>query len=63
MPTLVVSGRDGGEGWEGAMMMPRKEVGIAERRRKARAEKVGGGEGERRGHEYKKSEKVIVERV
>lgn len=68
MPTLVVvtgSGRpqDEVESWEGAMVTPRKEISIAERRRKARAEKMGTGVEERRGHEYKKSEKVIVERI
>lgn len=63
MPTLVIVGGNESEGWEGAMMTQRKDGGIAERRRKAREEKTGDGVGERKGHEYKKSEKVIVERM
>ena len=63
MPTLVIVGGNESEGWEGAMMTQRKDGGIAERRRKAREEKTGDGVGERKGHEHKKSEKVIVERM
>lgn len=70
-PTLVIVGGNGkthdrgDEEWEGAMVNPKKSDGIAERRRKARAEKLNanGGREQRKGHEYKKSEKVVVERV
>lgn len=62
-PTLVIVGGNGiDEGvrvnnWDGSVLERKKSNGIAERRRKARQEKDG------RGHEYKKSEKVVVERV
>lgn len=65
---MVVSGngqpRDDVESWEGATPSSKKDAGIAERRRNVRAEKFGGNVAEqRRGHEYKKSEKVVVERI
>jgi hypothetical protein len=70
-PTLVIVGGNGktrerdDEEWEGAMVNPKKSDGIAERRRRARAEKLNavGGREQKRGHEYKKSEKVVVEGI
>lgn len=65
-PTLVIVGGNGSsreeegvrlKNWDGSVLERKKSDGIAERRRRARQERDG------RGHEYRKSEKVVVERV
>jgi hypothetical protein len=62
-PTLVVVGS--GEGEREKMWSGERKVGLAERRkgREVGEIKVGLAVGDGKGHEHRKSERVVVERV
>lgn len=68
LPTLVIVGGNDVAGWDGSAGGKERGDGIAGRRRRARMERdaangLGKGVGSVKGHEYKRSEKVVVERV